>query len=258
MITKNLKKLGSMGLFALGFWASVTGMTGVLTPVHATVLGEDGWEEIYNEDGIRGWRKEVPGSPMIAFRGEAIVDAHVSKVAQVLADSSRKTEWIHRCVKAQTLEEVSDLERFEYNHTAMPAILTDRDFVFHAKVELDRPKQQVRIFFQSADHPNAPKTNNVRGRLIESRYILTSMGDGSKTKALVEIHADPMGSVPKWLVNIFQKAWPKNTLTGIRKQVAKSDVQELSRLREFMAGKIKGVPDVVTSKDALKLGLLKK
>ncbi len=43
---------------------------------------------------------------------------------------------------------------------------------------------------------------------------------------IVEIHADPKGSVPKWLVNLFQKGWPRNTIEGIRKQAAKADVKE--------------------------------
>ncbi len=258
MITNNLKKYGLATFLGAMLAFAAAGLV-LPSSLHAQgALGEDGWEEMYNDEGIRGWRKEVAGSPVVAFRGEAVIDAPIGKVAQVLSDSSRKTEWVHRTVEARNLEIISELERFEYNHTAMPAILTDREFVFHAKVELDRPKRQVRIAFASADHPAAPVTKYVRGKLLTSRYIMTSLGDGSKTQLMVEIHTDPMGSVPKWLINLFQKSWPKNTLKGIRKQVAKADVPELTRVREFFDGKIKGAPDVVTAADAARLGLTKK
>ena len=31
----------------------------------------------------------------------------------------------------------------------------------------------------------------------------------------------PRGSVPKWIVNMFQRAWPKDTFKGIKKQLEK-------------------------------------
>ena len=92
---------------------------------------DEGWEQLANEPTIKTWRKQVPGSPLFAFRGEAIIDASIPKIAQVLSDTSRKTEWVHKSVEAKNIRMISDLERIEYNHTSTPFPLTDRDFVFH-------------------------------------------------------------------------------------------------------------------------------
>ena len=41
---------------------------------------------------------------------------------------------------------------------------------------------------------------------------------------LAELDCDPKGAIPAWVVNLFQKSWPRNTLEGIRRQVAKPDI----------------------------------
>jgi|GEM_PF-497236 len=208
------------------------------------------WEFQGEDEGIKTWRSQVEGSPLVAWKGEALVDAPIGKVAQVLADTSRKTEWVHKAAAAENIRLISPLERIEYNRTETPPlIMKDRDFVFHAWTELDRPKKEVRIFFNSVLDPIKPETDKyVRGRLIKSRYVLTQEDGGAKTRVVVEIHLDPMGSVPKWLVNVFQKSWPFRTLSGIRKQVAKSDVPEIKAIKAFFEGALKA-PDVVTADD---------
>ena len=215
------------------------------------------WDFQGEEDGIKTWRSQVEGSPLVAWKGEALIDAPIGKVASVLADTSRKTEWIHKAAKAENVRLISPLERIEYNRTETPPlIMKDRDFVFHAWTELDRPKKEARIFFLSVEDPLKPEDPNyVRGKLIKSRYVLTQEEGGAKTRVIVEIHLDPMGSVPKWLVNLFQKSWPFRTLSGIRKQVAKADVFENKTVKAFFDGTLKA-PPVVTAMD-LRTGKVK-
>jgi hypothetical protein len=37
--------------------------------------------------------------------------------------------------------------------------------------------------------------------------------------------------VAKWIVNMFQKSWPHNTISRLRAQVAKPDIKEHARLK---------------------------
>ena len=83
-----------------------------------------------------------------------------------------------------------------------------------------------------------PETDCVRGQLDRSAYTMTSIDGGKRTHLIVEIHADPKGSVPKWLVNLFQKAWPRNTIEGIMRQVAKPDVHEHAGVKAMLEGTV--------------------
>jgi hypothetical protein len=51
------------------------------------------------------------------------------------------------------------------------------------------------------------------------------------------VHADPKGSMPKWLVNMFQKSWAHNTIMRLRAQVAKPDIKVDLRVRALMEAK---------------------
>ena len=46
------------------------------------------------KDGIRVYKREVPGSALLAFKGEGTVDAPIEKVATIIYDTTRATEWI--------------------------------------------------------------------------------------------------------------------------------------------------------------------
>ncbi|HYP89564.1 MAG TPA: hypothetical protein VEQ59_15455, partial [Polyangiaceae bacterium] len=44
------------------------------------------WEQFDEEDGIRMFRRDVPGSSIVALRGEGFIAAPIARVASVLAD----------------------------------------------------------------------------------------------------------------------------------------------------------------------------
>ena len=62
---------------------------------------------------------------------------------------------------------------------------------------------------------------------------MTMRDGGASTYVVGEIHLDPKGYLPKWVVNIFQKDWPINTFSALRKHVKKPDVTEHPALREW-------------------------
>lgn len=212
-----------------------------------TSTNEAGWEQIRDSDGIQVWRKEVSDSPVVAFKGAAVIDASIAKVAQVLSDTSRKLEWVAKIKEARDIRTISTTERVEYNHTGTPWPIKDRDFVFSAKVEGSKEKGQLVVLIKSVEDPLGPETDKVRGKLYGSSYTLTSIEGGKKTKVVVEIHADPMGSIPKWVVNLFQKKWPANTLEGIQKQAAKADVPELAAVKAYFEGDSTNLAGVMSS-----------
>ena len=56
---------------------------------------------------------------------------------------------------------------------------------------------------------------------MNSVYKLTPVDDGKRCRVEVEIHTDPRGWLPSWLVNLIQKSWPLKTLRGIRQLIDK-------------------------------------
>ncbi len=188
------------------------------------------WEKVREADGIQVHRREIPGSPLIAFRGEGIIDAPIGKVGSVLVDVSRSTEWIDSLKEARQLRKVSESEYILWNHIGTPIVMKDRDFVTSTKLEIDTTTHRLIIRIKSVNDASAPVTDFIRGEIYNSAFELTSIDGGKRTKLVTEIHADPKGSVANWIVNSFQKNWPYNTIKSLRVQVAKPDVKDYAPL----------------------------
>jgi hypothetical protein len=192
------------------------------------------WQQIRNDEGILVSRKEVPGSSLIAFKGEGLIDAPVLLVGSVLVDTSRSKEWIDSLVESKIVRKVSDAEYVTYSHIATPIVMKDRDFVTDTRLEIDPVKRTVTIHIHSVNDPAAPSTSYVRGEIMNSSFVLTSTPDGKQTRIVTEIHCDPKGSVADWIVNLFQKGWPYNTIKSLRAQVKKPDISVHPQLKSAM------------------------
>jgi hypothetical protein len=212
----------------------------VVVAVGGTSAAEDmggGWLRTRTENGIVVARKEVPGSPFVAFRGEGDVDQPLLLVGSVLVDTTRGREWIDSLVETRILRTVSETEYVTWSHIGTPITMKDREFVTSVSLSVDTGKKQLSIRMHSVDDPAAPRTDYVRGELTDSSWTLTSIGDGSKTHVVAEIHCDPKGSIAAWIVNMFQNNWGYNTLKSLRAQVKKPDIRIHPRLKTVLEEK---------------------
>lgn len=193
------------------------------------------WEKIRDEDGIVVHKKEVPGSPLVAFRGTGVVDAPLSKVVFVLIDLARTKEWVERVVEGRIVRQISETEYVTYTHLGAPLIVSDREFVSRAKISME-PGKLVRFTMNATEDPDAPRGKYVRGELIGSSWEVRPV-DATHTLVTAEIHADPKGSLPKAIVNFLQTSWAYKTITALRKQASKGDITEnaqmMTRLKEY-------------------------
>jgi hypothetical protein len=205
---------------------------------HADSPAKPAWEQFDEEDGIRMFRRDVPGSDVVALRGDGFIAAPITRVASVLVDRKRSTEWIDRLVKTKLIRQISETESVEWDHIKTPSPLKDRDFVFKTTISTDPAKKRVTFNYYSVSDPLAPETDDyVRGTFKAGKFELTMASrknaDGTVTKGTIvnaEVEVDPRGSVPKFIVNMVQKSWPHTTLMALRKQVAKPDIKDDQRV----------------------------
>ena len=202
--------------------------TGVPAAHASDAVGADEskWEEINKAEGIVVSRRHVEGSPLVAFRGVAEVDASIERILWVLVDNDHRRDWVDRLLKSERLEEITEHEFIVYQVFDVPIGMSKRDFVYRGKAVFKPETGQVVLDMHSVKHRRSPKTAGVRADLINSRYVLTPTGNGGKTRVEVEIHTDPKGWLPTWIVNLIQKSWPLKTLRSLRKQVVKEFVKD--------------------------------
>ena len=183
------------------------------------------WEKIGQEDGVTSYRRPVAGSKVVAFSGETEINAPIERVLWVIMNNEHRTKWVHRLKVSRVLERKSNYEAIIYQAFKLPIPISNRDYVYHAKVNPKGTGAVVDI--RSTTHGSAPKTVGVRAHLSKCQYVLEPRGP-SKTFVRVEVHTDPKGLIPSFLVNMIQKNWPLKTLSGIRMMTKKPYAQEIA------------------------------
>lgn len=199
-------------------WVMVLGILS-LAGLHAA-----DWTLMSRRDGIEIYRRDMPDSPMVVFKGEGAIDAPVWKIASILLDTKRAPEWADSLKESRVVKHLGPSEYEEYNHLGMPLILKDRDFLSDVVIEVNSEQKSFSLAYKPADDRDLPRTHFVRGQIAYGIFEVTSVEPGRRSRLRAEIQADPKGAIPAWVVNFFQKSWPLNTFQGIRSQAAKPDI----------------------------------
>jgi hypothetical protein len=193
------------------------------------------WELFDEYTGIKMFRKEVPGSPLLAYKGSGLIQAPLSKLATVIEDTPRKPQWMTRIKTAEVIKEISPYERIEYVHLKLPWPLKDRDFLYRTKIEFFQETQKVTFFFESVEHPARPVyPDRVRAHVYYGNFSLIAVEQGKKAMVEADAHADPKGLVPAWAVNLYQKRLPRESIEGLMRQVVKPWINEHPRVKKML------------------------
>jgi hypothetical protein len=202
--------------------------------VFANPIGPDGWEQISDKEGVMVFRRNVPGSPLKSMKGVGVVNAPVAKVALVLLDDARAPEWVDSLAEARVVRTLSPYDYIEYNHIAMPPLIRDREFITHVIMSIDRATRAVIMRSDTADDPSIPKNKKIIRGDLTAYYVLKSIDGDQHTQLSIELHSDPKGLLPAWVVNLFQKDWARITIRGIRNQVQKPDLKVPPEFAQFL------------------------
>lgn len=196
------------------------------------------WVKSCNDDGLVCYWSKVENSPIIAFKGEGIVDAPIEKVASVIIDTTRGTEWIDSLVESKVVRSISPAEFIEYDHVGIPfpfdSIMSDRDFVSRVAVEADSSTRRITVRYLPTEDELAPLVKNHTRGIMACVFKLVPMSLPEETYVEAEVDCDPKGAIPPWIANFFQQGWPQTTFQALRKQVQKNNIQVLPLVEKLL------------------------
>jgi len=188
---------------------------------------DDNWQQIKQSDGITVYRHVVEGSPLKEFRGRGTIDAPVAAILAVFSDVPHATEWMDSCNGSRSVADISDSEKIVYNRTHAPWPVADRDAVLHNVARFDEAERRVELDFWSVDDAKEPPVKGVvRMPYLRGHWILWPSTDGQTTRVEYQVHANPGGALPNWLVNYVSRDLPFKTIEGLRAQVKRRHYPE--------------------------------
>ena len=180
------------------------------------VFGAD-WKLEKNKDGIKVYTRSTEGSDILEFKALCEVDATRKRVAEVVARITDYPNWFPDCENAQVLKSISSTKRKIYYEIDLPWPASNRDVIMILRVDVDNANKTTTIFFDHTSTGKAEKDGVVRMPNAKGFWKLKTVDD--KTKVQYQFLADPGGSLPTWIINMFIVDGPYDTFVALKEKL---------------------------------------
>jgi len=177
------------------------------------------WEEINDQENVKVYSTEVPGSDILKIKTRTIIKSSISNIQSILDNVAHRKNWIPFLQESSIIEIKSNTEKIEYSLFSAPWPATDRDFVYKLTL-ISSNASNITYTMTSTQHSDKPVSDDlIRADLMESTYILTALSP-ELTRVELIFHADPKGWLPDWIINIIQRILPYLILRNLRQQAS--------------------------------------
>ncbi len=175
-------------------------------------FAQSDWSLAKDAEGIKVYVRNVEGSPLREFRGEAQLKATPEDVVKVLRDADAFRKWMPD-VAASELLKATDTEQLHYLDNKAPWPVSNRDGVYH--FTYSRAGDGTVTIRVEAVPGYAPlREGKVRIPQANGQWKLVPSADS--VNVTYQMHASPGGSIPNWLANQTVVDTPYGTLKALR------------------------------------------
>ncbi len=179
---------------------------------HLVFADGSGWELKKEEKGVKVYTQKVAGSNLKEFRGVASVKASIDSIIKLFEDTAHGCEWSYKCKEFKELKVKNPDEKFFYFRQELSWPVHDRDIVDY-RIRKQDPNTKVLTYriSETSEDLYPEQKDVVRMPYLRILWQFTPKAGGT-VEIDYQIHADPGGKVPKWLVNRLSMDIPIHTL----------------------------------------------
>lgn len=182
-----------------------------LTP--AMLFAAADWTLAKESEGITIHTRPVDGSGIDEFRGVAELAVPVEPLLALLRDSDRFHEWFPATPESKLLER-NDEFSVQYSVMDAPWPVSDRDNVLRSVLtRSENGTVEIRVVADPDFHPE--QAGKVRVRKAQGLWRLEPL-DAKRTRVTFQMHLEPGGGVPEWLINARVVETPFEALGNLR------------------------------------------
>jgi hypothetical protein len=162
----------------------------------------DDWIERRNRDGIIIHTLEKEGNPLKEYRVSATINFPLQEVYLFSTDLEYRPAWVVRCVGLEILDTLHGSHILYHTAYDIPWPLSDRDLLVECSFSLDTLSGKAHLLTITSDADYPPEEGFIRMAQYREEVFLEEIGPG-RTLFRAEGFADPGGSLPAWVVNMF-------------------------------------------------------
>ena len=227
-----------LALFFLTIFASM--VTHDLTHPSSTST-PSGWSYIGSSNGVELYNKAVfvNNKTLLGVKGTATVDVPIKSILSTFFDISRSTSWIQDLysVTETNLNKRTLAGRLRQRYrVAGGLVVKDREFVIDRTVKISKRTRNVLVDYKSVPLGTSEDLkickNCVRARTPGTKWSFRRVESGT-TEVEVEAVVDPGGGLPKVLVDLIQRKWPRNSIVRLAKEAKSKKIKGGGRWEDW-------------------------
>jgi hypothetical protein len=173
-------------------------------------------------NGIEICTRHVPNSDFKAYRATMRIKTSLSSLVALVDDISACPLWIDTCTEGRLLKRMNPAETYTYTINNAPWPVKDRDAVVHNIISQNPENRCVTIHITGVPDYIPPSKGLVRVKMIEGFWKFKPMDNGF-VEIVYQVHNDPGGGLPSWLVNSVVVTQPYNTLMNMKEMVSRTE-----------------------------------
>jgi hypothetical protein len=176
----------------------------LVAPSMAGAEPQSTWRSDGTIDGMQVDRRDVPGSSFDEVRVSTTSPLALQALCDAIYPKQFDGKLEGRFKKRELLHE-TETERWTYEQISV-AVVSDRDYVMHVKLEQPASTGRCEIGFETATHGTRPPVAGfVRIPVIRGHWSLAPLPDG-RVSVRYEVYSDPGGGVPAFLARGGQRS----------------------------------------------------
>lgn len=165
------------------------------------------WKLSKNKDGIKVYQSETSYSDFKSIRVETVLPGNYDKLMASLNDVVHQKDWVYSSKQSYVLKRNSPYDFYYYTETSVPWPVSNRDAVIHMIMTRDSLDRFLKITATGVPDYIPEKNGKMRIPKLLINWYVTMLSSNS-ISIVYTFEAEPGGSVPAWLVNIFADKGP--------------------------------------------------
>ena len=174
------------------------------------------WKFSKEKDGIKVYESETKNSNLKAIKVECTIEGTYDKLISLLNNVSRHKEWVYNNKISYVLKKNSDYDLYYYTETSLPWPMSNRDAIIHLTMKRDSLDRFLQITGTGLPKNIPEKSGKVRVPRTSVSWYVTKP-TATTLKIIYTFDADPGGSLPSWLVNMFADKGPFESFKKLSK-----------------------------------------
>jgi hypothetical protein len=178
------------------------------------------WSLERDEEEIKIYNRSVPGSDYCEFMAVTYVKASPDQIIELILNNAEFKSVLPNCKTSKTINRINSEEQYLYIENDLPFPFQNRDMIYLVKVDRTSDSQLHVIELKGKPGYLPPKKGIVRMKSAYGQCRMFKQKDGI-LKVEYQLHAEPGGIIPSWLVNLKAIDSPFLTLKNIRNELYK-------------------------------------